>query len=85
MVFPNTGTGVYHVEIWLDANGLESDHLHYNIMCIAAADVNTAQLICINDISKSAMNGSDSKLVGYSLYNGVYTSASHSYTVSAND
>ena len=35
--FPNTGTGVYNVELWLNAEGLESEHLIYNIMCIFAS------------------------------------------------
>lgn len=68
MEFPRTGTGTYQVEIWLDANGLESDHLVYNIMCIASADINTAQAVCINDIQK-AVNGVDSALFRYAVYN----------------
>lgn len=66
--FPTAGTGTYQVEIWLDANGLESDHLVYYIMCIAQADKSTAQAICINDVSK-AVNGGDSQLFRYATYN----------------
>lgn len=77
LVFPKTGTGVYHVEIWLDANGLESDHLHYNIMCVSLADVNTAQLVCINDIATDVTNGSDAPaIVKYAVYNGKESLAS---------
>lgn len=77
LVFPDKGTGVYHVEIWLDANGLESDHLHYNIMCVSSADVNTAQLVCINDIATDVTNGSDAPaIVKYAVYNGKESLAS---------
>lgn len=67
--FPNTGTGIYHVEIWIDANGLETDHLHYDIMCVAEADLNTAELIVINDIAEKAINQSSGELFKYSVYN----------------
>ena len=67
--FPNTGTGIYHVEIWVDANGLETDHLHYDIMCVAEVDLNTAELIVINDIAEKAVNQSSGELFKYSVYN----------------
>lgn len=82
--FPETGTGTYHVEMWLDANGLESEHLHYNIMCVAAADVNSAQLVCINDAATDATNGTDAVLTGYAVYNGTSSTASPSYEVTKN-
>lgn len=80
--FPNTGTGVYNVEIWLDASGLESDHLNYRIMCIALSDANSAQLVAINEIPESALNYSDSTLFWYSIYNGGATVGSPSIKVS---
>ena len=73
--FPRTGTGTYQVEIWLDADGLESDHLIYNIMCIAQSEKNTAQAICINEIA-NAVNGVDSELFKYAVYNKGMASAS---------
>lgn len=66
--FPGTGTGTYRMEIWLDASGLESDHLVYDIMCIAASDVNTAQIVCINEASTSASNGTSTEIMKYSVY-----------------
>lgn len=68
--FPSGGTGVYNVDIWLDANGLESDHLSYNIICVAAADKFTAQLVAIGDPAKTVYNFSDNKLFEYCVYNG---------------
>lgn len=68
--FPTAGTGVYHFELWLDASGLESDHLHYDILCIAAADTASALYVIVNDVADRVMNGSDSKVFSYTLYNG---------------
>ena len=68
--FPSAGTGVYNVELWLDANGLESDHLSYNIICVSQADKFTAQLVAIGDPAKTVYNFSDNKLFEYCVYNG---------------
>ena len=68
--FPSAGTGVYNVELWLDANGLESDHLSYNIICVSAADKFTAQIVAIGDPAKTVYNFSDNKLFEYCVYNG---------------
>lgn len=70
MEFPEAGTGVYNVELWLDANGLESDHLSYNIICVAMADRFTAQLVAIGSPAKSVFNFADNKLFEYCVYNG---------------
>ena len=68
--FPSAGTGVYNVEIWLDASGLESEHLSYNIICVAAADETTARLVCISNIADKAINYADNILFQYAVYNG---------------
>ena len=68
--FPEGGTGVYNVDIWLDANGLESEHLSYNIICVSQADKFTAQLVAIGDPAKTVYNFSDNKLFEYCVYNG---------------
>lgn len=74
--FPTEGgTGVYHVEIWLDANGLESDHLKYNIMCVAAADQHTAQLVVMNSSLSQVVNYAENKVFEYSCYNAGGTTA----------
>lgn len=74
--FPTQGTGIYNIELWLDADGLQSEHLIYNIMCVAASDVNTAQLCCISDIAGEVINYSDNTLFNFSVYNGGAISAS---------
>ena len=68
--FPSAGTGVYNVELWLDADGLESDHLSYNIICVSAADETTAKLVCISNIAEKAINYADNILFYYTVYNG---------------
>lgn len=68
--FPSAGTGVYHVEMWLDANGLQSEHLKYSIMCVATADIATAQLCCIANVADKVVNYTDNTLFDYAVYNG---------------
>ena len=70
MEFPEAGTGVYNVDMWLDANGLTSDHLVYNIICVSQEDKFTAQLVAIGDPAKVVYNFTDNVLFQYSVYNG---------------
>ena len=81
--FPTGGTGVYNVEIWLDAESVESEHLHYNIMCVAAVDVNTAQIVAISSVPSKVINYSDNKLFDYAVYNGGAAVASPTVLVKA--
>lgn len=82
LVHPNA-TGVYKVELWLEAteSGLTSETLTYRIMCIKADEVNTAQLICINDVATEVLNYSESKLFSYAVYNGGASTATPSITI----
>lgn len=83
MRFPEAGTGVYNVNIWLDANGLESDHLIYNIICVSQTDKFTAQLVAIGDLAKKVYNFTDNSLFQYSVYNrGTATGTPHIKLVS---
>ena len=86
--FPSGGTGVYHVELWLDANGLESEHLSYNIICVSQADKFTAQLVSIGNPVEKVFNFADNKLFEYCVYNkGTATASPHikiSYLVNTN-
>jgi hypothetical protein len=70
MEFPEAGTGVYNVDLWLDANGLESDHLVYNIICVSQADKFSAQLVAVGDPAKVVYNFTDNVLFQYCVYNG---------------
>ena len=80
--FPNAGTGVYNFEIWVDANGVESEHLNYNIICVKESEKFTAQLVSISNAPNSVINGTDNKLFEYCLYNKGESTASPSIKVS---
>lgn len=81
--FPTEGTGVYNVELWLDANGLESEHLGYNIICVSEADKATAQLIAVSEVPKDVQNYNVNSLFKYAVYNGGATTANPVVNVSA--
>lgn len=74
--FPTDGTGIYNVEMWVQAETLQSEHLSYNIMCIAKEDVFTAQLCCISNVIGTALNYADNALFDYAIYNGGSTTGS---------
>lgn len=67
--FPSSGTGVYHVDLWLEADNLESEHLEYNIMCVTAAERTTAKLVAISEFADKAVNYADNDLFSYAIYN----------------
>lgn len=83
LAFPDQGTGVYSVEIWLDANGLQSEHLHYNIMCVSAADIATARLVAISEVPEVVKNYDTNKLFSYAMYYEGKSAASPIVNVSA--
>jgi len=60
---------------------LESDHLHYNIICIAEEDKATASLININEVFE-ADNGTDADLFKYSIYNAGMAAGSPYFKIS---
>lgn len=66
-----SGTGVYRCDAYIvTADGtLETRHVYYNFMYVAANDINSAQLVCINDISESVYNYTTATLCKYALYN----------------
>lgn len=76
--FPTAGTGIYNVELWLDANGLESEHLKYNIICVSAADQYTARLISVSEQPDKVFNFAENSLFKYAIYNaGAATGTPH--------
>lgn len=74
--FPTAGSGVYNVEMWLDANGLTSEHLSYNIICVAKQDESTAQIVSVSDNPDKILNFAENKLFEYCIYNGGLTTGS---------
>lgn len=82
LVFPEAGTGIYSVECYVvTTDGLETEHYTYNIMCVAAADASTAQLLCVNEASDVAYNYSSTNLFKYSLYNAGLTEGTITYSM----
>lgn len=76
--FPTAGTGIYNVELWLDANGLESEHLRYNIICVSQADQYTARLISVSEQPDKVFNFAENSLFKYAIYNaGAATGTPH--------
>lgn len=67
--FPTAGSGVYNVELWLDANGLLSEKLSYNIICVKASEKNTAQLVSVSSFPDTILNFSENKIFEYCIYN----------------
>ena len=67
--FPTAGTGVYGVELWLEAEGVQSSHLKYNIMCVKAEEQQTAQLVAISNIPSTVKNYDSNTLFSYACYN----------------
>ena len=76
-------TGVYHVDIWLDAFGVKSDTLSYNIMCISAEDEYSAQLVAISDVPDVVYNHDSNALFHYYIYNKGSNAASPTITLEA--
>jgi hypothetical protein len=67
--FPSAGSGVYNIEMWLDANGLESDHLSYNIICVSRDEELSARFVSISNEPNQVYNFSENKLFDYCVYN----------------
>lgn len=67
--FPTTG--VHKVDVWLTAGTVKSEVLSYDIIFVRSEDVNSAQLVCVNDIAKTVQNGIESRIFSFALYDGV--------------
>lgn len=61
-------TGVYVCDAYLVADALESLHVVYNFMYVAEGD-SDAQLVCVNNIAKTAYNYSVVNICDYAIYN----------------
>lgn len=67
--FPTGGTGVHSLEIWMGGDGVETQHYHYNMMCVSTQDINVVSLVCLNDIVEKAVNYNNQTLFKYATYN----------------
>lgn len=65
--FPNN-TGIHTVDIWMSAEGVETPHYTYNIICVAREDIGNVSLLCFNDVSNVANNYETQTLFKYAVY-----------------
>lgn len=65
--FPLT-TGVHKVEIWMSGGSSTTQRYTFDIMCVKAGEVNTAKLICLNEIKDPAFNYENQVLFRYAVY-----------------
>lgn len=65
--FPGT-TGIHTIDIWMTAEGVETQHFVYNIMCIATEDIGNVALMCFNNVISSAKNYETQTLFKYAVY-----------------
>ena len=63
-------TGVYTVRVYVSTSAIDSEVIEYNIMLVAAADLSTAKLVCLNDIADRAYNYATTNLCRYAVYDG---------------
>lgn len=61
-------TGIHTVEVWMSGDNVETQHFTYNIMFVAAADVSTAELVCINEIVPAVMNWEQQTVFKFATY-----------------
>ncbi len=85
MEFPDTGSGVYNADIWVSAETLDSAHISFDFICIAAADVATARFIAINNIADAAGNYSDCHLFDFSVYDRFLATAAVAFRATVGD
>ncbi|MBR3467888.1 MAG: hypothetical protein IKH15_11810 [Bacteroidales bacterium] len=62
-------SGIHTIEIWMEGGGVSTQSFRYNVMCVKAAEKNTAQLIAINNIKDKASNFVSEVLFQFAVYN----------------
>ena len=80
-------SGVVPVELWVTGDGVETKHIHYNIMYVSSEDVGKISLICTNNVKKTAYNFTEEQLLEYAVYgiNSLTTSVVASFKNTAID
>ena len=62
-------SGVIPLEIWMTGEGVETQHIYYQIMYVTDADKGNISLICFNNVPNKVYNFRQEDLVQYSVYN----------------
>ena len=63
-----SASGVVPVELWMTGDGVETKHIHYNIMYVSAEDVGKISLICTNKVKSNVYNFTEETLLEYAVY-----------------
>lgn len=64
-----TDSGVVPVELWMTGEGVETQHIRYQIMYVKREDVGNISLICFNNVPSKVHNFKQEDLVQYAVYN----------------
>lgn len=64
-----TDSGVVPVELWMTGEGVETQHIRYQIMYVKREDVGNISLICFNNVPSKVYNFKQEDLVQYAVYN----------------
>ena len=62
-------SGVTPIELWMTGDGVETKHIHYNIMYVATEDVGKVSMICTNKVKTDVYNFTEETLLEYAVYN----------------
>lgn len=62
-------SGIHTIEVWMEGGGVSTQSFSYNVMCILAAEKNSAQLIAINNMKSKASNFVSEVLFQFAVYN----------------
>lgn len=62
-------SGVTPVELWMTGDGVETKHIHYNIMYVSTEDVGKVSMICTNKVKTDVYNFTEETLLEYAVYN----------------
>lgn len=63
-----SASGVVPVELWVTGDGVETKHIHYNIMYVSSEDVGKISLICTNKVKDNVYNFTEETLLEYAVY-----------------
>ena len=62
------GTGVHELEMWMEGEGIETQHYVYQFMVVRAADMTSAKLVCVNNVQTAVNYDSNAAVVQYAVY-----------------
>ena len=63
-----SASGIVPVELWVTGDGVETKHIHYNIMYVSSEDVGKISLICTNKVKDNVYNFTEETLLEYAVY-----------------